>query len=233
MTLTEALLVLLQKAAVPKSDSNEVDRDVRLQKVAFAIGRASELATCTNEYSPVGCRKIASDENLVVAELYWLAEAETAVRSNVHRDECTRYQCDAVRVRTAAGFQTIHLARGLWQPHKPPRWTSARWESIRGDSLEATSNAAWEAAKMLEGYRGMCGGTRGAFAGYATGKHCSHPQAESRARMTERIRSELIRLRASDIGHQASGIRHRASGLGHTPWVFPRVIGHRPEKKEE
>jgi len=203
MTLTEALLVLLQKAAVPKSDSNEVDRDVRLQKVAFAIGRASELATCTNEYSAVGCRKIASDENLVAAELYWLAQAETAVRSNVHRDECTRYQCDAVRVRTAEGFKTIHLARGLWQPHKPPRWSSARWESIRGDSLEATSNAAWEAAKMLEGYRGMCGGTRGAFAGYATGKRCSHPQAESRARMTEAIRLQLIGLRSSVIGSQS------------------------------
>jgi len=200
MTLAEAVLVLLQKAAVPKCDTDEIDRDVRLQKIAFAIGRASELATCSNQFSVIGCRSISSDDNLVAAELFWLAEAETAVRSNVHRDECSRYQCDAVRVRTATGFKIIHLARGLWQPHKPPRWSSLRWIAIRGDSLEATSNAAWEAAKMLEGYRGMCGGTRGAFAGYATGKRCSHPQAESRARNTERVRSELVRLRASGIG---------------------------------
>ena len=206
MTLFQSILIVIQMLPVPQIDKNEIDRELRLEKIAFAITRAAELATCKNEFSPADCKPIASDENLVAAELVWQSNAETALRSNVHRDECARYQCDAVRIRTARGFSVIHLARGLWQPHKPPRWSMLRWESIRGDSLEATSNAAWEAVKMIEGYRGMCGGTtQGAIAGYATGGHCSHPQAAGRAQRTEWVRARIVALRSSDIGNPSSG----------------------------
>jgi hypothetical protein len=215
MTLFQSILIVIQMLPVPQIDKNEIDRELRLEKIAFAIARAAELATCKNEFSPGDCKPIATDENLVAAELVWQSNAETALRSNVHRDKCSRYQCDAVRIRTASGFTVIHLARGLWQPHKPPRWSILRWDAIRGDSLEATSNAAWEAAKMIEGYRGMCGSTtRGAFAGYATGGKCSHPQAAGRAQRTEWVRARIIALRSSDIGFRASAREEREEPEG-------------------
>ena len=213
MTLPEAVLYLLQHAAVPVSDRNEVFRDERLQTVALSIGSAAEHAICKGVFEDETCKPIASDENLVAASLTWLGEAETAMRSNVHRDECGPHQCDAVRIRTATGFMTVHLARGIWQMHRPPQWSSERWESIRGDSLEATTNAAWETAKMFEGYRGICGGTtQGAFAGYATGGHCSHPQAASRAARTEWLRVQIVALRATDIGHRPSAVGQSEEG---------------------
>lgn len=194
LTLTPAAILLLLKSfAVPPIDAHEVNRESRLGTIAVAVWDAARHATCKGPFAVPECKPIARDEFQVAAELIGKGKFESDYRSNVGADRCGPHQCDAVRFRVKGQVVIMHRARSYWQMQKPPTWTAERWESIRGDSLQATTNAAWEAAKLLAGYRGMCGGTtEGAMAGFATGRSCKHKDAARRARMVERYRWMLV-----------------------------------------
>lgn len=198
MNLPLAIAVILSQFAIPPADRDEPNRNDRLTVIATSIARASWRATCTGEFATAECKPIASDANMVAAELTELANSETALRSNVHRGDCGPHQCDATRLRTKDGVLVIHRARSLWQLHKAPTWSLAKWASLLGDTQQATDAAAWEATKLLAGYRGTCGGTDGAFAGYATGAKCTYRAAKSRAKRAENIRDRLVRLQVNE-----------------------------------
>lgn len=192
---TAAVLSLLQTFAVPAIDANESNRTERLTTIATAVWTASERATCTGQWSIDTCKPIAGDPFQVAAEVAGLANFETNLRSNVHTDRCLERQCDAIRLRVKGGTVVIHRARSLWQLHRAPEWSSTKWDSFSGDSLEATTAAAWQATVMLQGYRGTChNGTIGAMAGYATGGRCHYRDAARRARMVEMYRVQLVRF---------------------------------------
>lgn len=197
MTLVESIAIVLGALPVPKIDADEVDRESRLQTIAVSIARASNRATCSDDWARGDCKPIAGELTQVAAELIELANAETALRANVHRDECGPHQCDALRYRVFHTNTWVidHRARSLWQLHKPPTWSSEHWAAISGDSQRATNQSAWDAAKLLAGGRGVCGSTAGAFAAYATGGRCQHPQSARRAVATEHIRAKLVQLR--------------------------------------
>lgn len=195
MNLASAIAIVLASLPVPAVDREEEGRNERLQSVAIAINRATEHATCGGEFAErESCKPIAGDPLQVAAELIVLADAETALRSNVHRGDCGPHQCDAKRYRLKGVVHIEHQARGLWQLHRAPTWTQQQWDGLAGTSQTATSNGAWTAAKLLAGYRGKCGGTRGAFAGYGNGGGCSHKDAEARAKRTDIVRIRLMFL---------------------------------------
>lgn len=193
MLTTAAVLSLMQTFAVPAIDANEVNRTERLTTIATAVWTAAERATCTGQWRIDTCKPIASDPFQVAAEVAGLANLETALRSNVHADRCGIHQCDAIRLPVKGGTVVIHRARSLWQLHRAPEWSATKWDSFSGDSLEATTAAAWQATMMLQGYRGTChNGTIGAMAGYATGGRCHYRDAARRARMVEVYRVQLV-----------------------------------------
>lgn len=199
MSLVFAINTILSEAAVPPIDRNEVGRGDRLTRIAVAISRAADHATCSGDWALVDrCKPIAASPEQVAAELIAKAVFETDLRSNVHADNCAPHECDASRYVLQGKAIIIHNARSLWQLHKNGHdvgW----WESIRGDSQAATDTAAWEAAKMLAGYRGLChNGTVGAFAGFATGGKCTFRDAQKRADYAERIRWRLVALEAKE-----------------------------------
>src|SRR5512135_1374787 len=98
MTLVESVAIILASLPVPKVDATEIDRNQRLTSIAIAIDKSAERATCTGWYAIDRCKPIAADPLQVAAELIELANAETNLRSNVHRGECLPHQCDAHRV---------------------------------------------------------------------------------------------------------------------------------------
>jgi molybdenum cofactor biosynthesis enzyme len=198
--LLAAILAFLRTLAVPAIDAHEVGRDARLNVFAVSINAAAEHATCTGEFAVSACKPIASDPVRVASELITKADAETNLKSNVHRDEPKPHESDPVKVRVKGGVIVMHLARGPWQLHRASSWTAERWESYKGDSLEATTAAAWEAAKQLAGYRGMCkNGTEGAMAGFARGGKCTWSGAKKRARRAEQIRRRLVALMGKEV----------------------------------
>lgn len=198
-TLTPAIIfALLKTFAIPTIDAHEENRNERLQTIAAAVFASAERATCKGQFATPTCKPIAGDDFEVAAEVAGKANFETHLRSNVHADQCKPWECDPVRLRTRDHVIIYHRARSPWQLQRPKTWSNERWESIRGDSLEATTNAAWEATKLLQGYRGMCGGTtEGAFAGYASGsRKCKHKDAARRAHLAERYRAMLVAIAA-------------------------------------
>ena len=194
MNLESAILAILSALPVPKVDANEVNRIERLETIATAIATATNHATCRGEFAAKECKPIASEPEQVAAELIAIANAESALRSNVGADECGPHQCDPIKIHGVVS----HRARSYWQLHRPKTWDDARWESIRGASLEATTEAAWTAAKILAGGHGVCHTTEGAVTFYGVGGMC-HSYAfdkavTARAAAIVRVRGKLWEL---------------------------------------
>ena len=199
MNLLEAIAVILTSLPVPKVDQDEPNRIQRLQSIAISIACASNKATCREEFKTDDCKPIAGDANELAAQLIVLANSESNLMRNVHADECGPHQCDAVRFRLKGVAHVVHRARSLWQLHKAPSWTDAHWEAIRGTTQEATNLAAWDAAKLLVGGRGLCGNTAGSFASYATGGQCSHKSAQRRADKVTYFKARIQTLQRQPV----------------------------------
>jgi hypothetical protein len=200
MNLPASIVIVLSQFSIPSIDRDEANRNDRLTSIAIAITRAAEHATCTGAFAVEGCKKIASDPNVVASELMAKTEAETNLRKNVHLGACKNWECDPVRVRVKGGYVIYHQARGLWQAHRKGAWSSAEWDSLLGTTQQATDATAWEATKSIAGYKGMCdGGIAGAFAAYGAGR-CIKPseKMKRRARRAEAIRVRLVNLQASE-----------------------------------
>ena len=194
MNLESAILVVLSSLPVPKVDAQEVNRIERLEVITNAIATAADRATCRGEFAVTTCKPIANEPEQVAAELIAIANAESALRSNVGADECGVHQCDPVKIHGVIS----HRARSYWQLHRPKVWSDARWESIRGSSQEATTEAAWTAAKILAGGHGVCHTTEGAVTFYGVGGMCHSyafdKAAASRAAAIGRVRGKLWAL---------------------------------------
>jgi hypothetical protein len=198
MNLPLSIAIVLSQLLVPAIDRNEVNRNDRLTSIAIAESRAADRATCSGEFKGTGCTRIIASRTEAAAILTEWADAETALRSNVHRDECRKYECDPIRLRVKGGTIVMHLARSLWQLHRGS-WTAERWVAISGATQQATDAAAWEAIKRFQLARGQCGGTiEGAFANLATGKSCMWWGAHERVLKAERIRVRLVKLQSSE-----------------------------------
>jgi hypothetical protein len=199
MNLLEAIAVILTSLPVPKVDQDEPNRIQRLQSIAISIARASNKATCREEFKTEDCKPISGDVNELAAQLIVLANSESHLMRNVHADECGPHQCDAVRYRIKGVTHIVHRARSLWQLHRAPNWTDAHWEAIRGTTQEATNLAAWDVAKLLSGGRGLCGNTAGSFAAYATGGQCSHKSAQRRADKVTYFKARIQTLQRQPV----------------------------------
>jgi len=98
VNLESAILAILSALPVPKVDANEVNRIERLETIATAIATATNHATCRGEFAAKECKPIASEPEQVAAELIAIANAESALRSNVGADECGPHQCDPIKI---------------------------------------------------------------------------------------------------------------------------------------
>lgn len=195
MNLPLSIAVVLSQLLVPLIDRNEVNRNDRLTSIAIAESRAADRATCSGDYRVKDCKRIASDRVEVAAILTEWADAETALRSNVHAGNCLSYQCDPQEMWDGHKIAVQHKARGLWQLHRLAAWSNELWNMMHGTTQQATDAAAWEAIKRFQSARGQCGGTiEGGFANVATGKSCTWKGAHERAVKTEKVRLRLLKL---------------------------------------
>jgi hypothetical protein len=167
---------------------------------AESIAMAAERATCKGQFASGECRPIAADPYRVAAEVYTQGLFESSYWWHVHAGQCLPRECDPSWRRVLGGGVTIvHNARTPWQFHRAPSWSDEYWDSLEGDSSEATTAAAWQAAKLLAGYRARCGGSpEGAFAGFATGGRCFHVQAHRRALAAQVVETKLRAFRGAD-----------------------------------
>jgi len=185
-----AIVAVLKSYPVAQIDLHEENRDEHINIMGQAIHYAGDRAACIGIEGP--CKRIAEPLQ-VVAELIVQAERESALASNVWSDECKPWECDPSKYRANGVVVIVHKARSPWQLHQNG-WSAERWEVIRGPSLFATSQAAWESAKMFAGGHGRCKSTAGAFAALADGHSCTSKQSEDRAAEVERVKVRLMQI---------------------------------------
>jgi hypothetical protein len=194
MTLLQAILTILASLPVPKVDAHEANRIERLNIISAAIASSAERATCSGEYIGIECKAIASEPTQVAAELIVMADRESNLASNVMDDQCGIHQCDPVQYTVAGKMVIRHRARSLWQLHRKPIWSDAKWESLSGASAFAVTAAAWEATKLMAGGHGVCKTTEGAFARYAGDPSCHRKSSAGRAAATVKVKAMLWAL---------------------------------------
>ena len=200
MNLPLSIAIVLSQLLVPKVDRNEANRNDRLTSIAIAENRAAERATCTGDFAVEGCRRIIANRTEAAAILTEWADAETALRKNVHAGQCRDNECDPIKMWDGSKVTVQHRARGLWQLHRLAAWSNELWNSMHGLEQQNTDAAAWEAIKRFQMARGVCGGSiEGAFANLATGNSCTWKGAHERAVKTERIRMRLVKLQATEM----------------------------------
>jgi len=198
MNLTLSIAVVLSQFAVPLVDRDEVNRNDRLTSIAIAETRAADRATCSGEFKVPGCKRIIANRTEVAAILTDWADAETALRSNVHAGQCRKDECDPLHQWDGHEVVLTHRARGLWQLHRLAAWSNELWNMMQGTTQQSTDAQAWEAIKRFQMARGQCRSIEGAFANLATGSSCTWRGAHERAVKTEEIRVRLIKLQAND-----------------------------------
>jgi len=163
------------------------ERAQRLYVIAEAVTSASAYATCTLDWSQAEwCTPIwpASErKELIVMEItqgFW----ESRFAKHVHEDHCGPDECDAIKLRDGSIY---HRARTPWQLQRTA-YVAPYWNSMRGSSLVATTNAAYAAARVLSAARRRCGGKPELWiSGYGWGSCRVWGGARKRAAMYEAL----------------------------------------------
>ncbi len=132
-------------------------RVARMHVFAEAIDEATRRAACVG--SAPGCKPIFSDRRLLAALLLAKGRSESGFAQYVHEGRCkdgpVGARCDSDRFG-------VPRAHGPWQQWSSSVFPSSDWQAMEGSDEKATKLAAWHAARLLAGTRGLC---KSAFGG--------------------------------------------------------------------
>lgn len=161
MTFILAIVFVLLHLPRHFSDAQEpaAERIERLTRMATGSAMACDVVTCVGQSKP--CRPIYRDGAECAGALIQLARIESTLAAHVHRGECLPYECDR------------GLAVGPWQIHRLKAWNDSTWQSMHGDSVEATQATALVAARRIAGGVGACGSLAASFGRYNNGSGCA------------------------------------------------------------
>lgn len=151
MTLAQAVFILLNSLPRHYTDKNEVGRSERMQTLSVSIAEGVHY---------VIERKYFNDEAVLAGAVVYLGNIESHYALRVHEGACKPWECDK------------STSIGPWQGKRRKGWTDEYWMSLRGLSLEATSENARIASMTIAGDFGTCKTMPGAFGLYNTGKFC-------------------------------------------------------------
>lgn len=201
MTATIAAILLSLTPFYKDARTEEPDeRSARMLVVAQAINDAANRAACTGAYATEECSKIwhrgpRQLAGLLITQGYW----ESRFALHVQQGRCGPTECDAEKLRDG---RIVHRARSYWQIQATGLVPGSEWRTLNGTDLEATSRAAWAAAKVLSAAERRCGRRAanwavGTVSGYAGGISCSWSGAGRRVaffnRLDERLRAGATR----------------------------------------
>ena len=181
MTFVSAILATLLLLPHHKSDVYEPDtyRENRMSRVAESIANACNQVTCTNQDNS-SCRAIYHDRFECSATLIQQAFIESGLAEHVMSGECKPHECDRGK------------AIGIWQIHRAPNWSNEQWEAMQGDSVDALTEQALRAARLIAGGVGQCGSLAGALSRYNNGRRCEAYKFEA---VASRIQALAIKIR--------------------------------------
>lgn len=184
MNFVNVILLTLSRLHPHFSDIDEPieHRHSRLEVIANAIEKACNIVTCIDKSNE--CKPIYHDRAECAATLIVLGQIESGFAYHVHKNECKPHECDKGK------------AIGLWQTHKINAWNDEQWNSMKGDSLEATTATALYTAKLIAGGVGQCGTLAGSISRYNNGRRCDAYLFESTAKRAQQIASNIrIKIR--------------------------------------
>lgn len=152
MDLLTAIFAALMRMTPHHTDTETlVERTSRMHVMAESISDATKRAACIE--APPACKPIFSDRRMLAALLLGKGHFESDFAQYVHEGRC---EDGPVGARCDAGKDGVARAHGPWQQWAVAVFPASDWEEIQGATPEATRLAAWHAAKLLAGTRGMC-----------------------------------------------------------------------------
>ncbi len=203
---TESLLAAALTFSAWYGDTETTEqRHARLETIANAINTATLHAVCSEQAPEVpglrqdrtvahqesGNEEAAPEESdppacarlwqgsprrlafLLLTQAYF----ETRLAAHIHDGRC----------RVSAGECDGGRATSLWQLHHGPQLSKERWTQLSGTSLQATTLAAYEAARALSRGHNHCRSVVGAVSLYATGSTCNWAPAKKRVAFLTRL----------------------------------------------
>ncbi len=159
MDLLTAIFDALMRMTPHKTDTEtRAERAERMHVVAASINDATKAASCFGISADL-CKPIFSDRRMLAALLIGKGRFESDFAQYVHEGHCDR---GPVGQRCDEDESGVARAHGPWQQWKLSVFPQADWQAMYAPTPEATSLAAWHAAKLLAGSRTMC---KAAFGG--------------------------------------------------------------------
>ena len=136
------------------------ERTDRMGTIASAVLLTADQATCSDDYM-MSCTPVwPGDRDELAILLVTLAWYESRLSERIHSGLCRPGECDYEAVHhpiTGKLVSETFRARTMWQMHYAPRLMSrSEWNSMSGQSLEATATAAWAASKLLGAMARSC-----------------------------------------------------------------------------
>ena len=171
MDLLASIFAALMRMTPHKTDTeSRPERAARMQVVASSINEATLRAACAGHYASTACSPIFSDRRTLAGLLLGKGHFESDFAEYVHEGRC---QDGPPGARCDSDSHGLARAHGPWQQWRLSVFPASDWDSMRAATPEATTLAAWHAAKLLAGSRAMCkaafGGDeiQGAIAGFS------------------------------------------------------------------
>lgn len=154
MDLLSSIFAALMRMTPHKTDTeSRPERELRMHVVADSIHDATLRAACSGRYASPDCKPIFSDRRTLAALLLGKGHFESDFAEYVHEGRC---QDGPVGARCDSDAHGLARAHGPWQQWRLSVFPSSDWDTMHAATLEATTLAAWHAAKLLAGSRTMC-----------------------------------------------------------------------------
>jgi hypothetical protein len=154
MDLLAATFAALMRMTPHKTDTeSRSERSARMHVIAESINDATLRASCSGRYASPTCKPIYSDRRSLAALLLGKGHFESDFAEYVHEGRCSE---GPVGARCDSDKQGHPRAHGPWQQWELAVFPREDWQKLEGATPEATSLAAWHAAKLLAGSRSMC-----------------------------------------------------------------------------
>lgn len=157
MDLLASIFDALMRMTPHKTDTeSRAERAARMHVIAASINDATKRAACVEGGGVVStepCKPIFSDRRLLAALLLGKGHFESDFAQYVHEGRC---EDGPVGARCDSGKDGVARAHGPWQQWRLSVFPSSDWDDMQSSTPEATSLAAWHAAKLLAGSKSMC-----------------------------------------------------------------------------
>lgn len=188
--LSLAISLVLRGLPASPFDATEppIDRAARLDRVAVAIDAAATAATCDDGALP-DCRRIwPGSKRRAAATLLGIGNDESKFARHIHLGNCRPSECDPYLDEDGVlRFRAV----SFWQIHAEGCISRSDWDSMRGDSIEATTVAALGALRVLAVPLSYGAPLRCALSAYAGVRRCKWSGAPARLERIEQMEDAL------------------------------------------